>query len=248
MKHSSTRPIVIAHRGLASVAPENTRASFQAALESKADYVECDVRLCADDTIVMMHDPSLDRTTSGQGDLREKEFHEISDLDAGSWFSKEYSNETIPTFQEVFRMMKGKKRFVLDVKDADMAGALMHVLDEEGASKDDVVIFSFEWRVIEESLKAQPDWDVVFLDDELSEDPAVRKEELNQVSKIGCTGIGVSVQRIDQAFVAMAQGMGLEVYCYTANHPNHIKKLIELGVEAIISDRPDAVVEMAEEN
>ncbi len=186
-------------------------ASFKAALSSRADYIECDVRLCADDTIVMMHDPSVDRTTNGDAYLREETYDAVRNLDAGSWYAPEFSNEYIPTLREVFRLVKGKKRLVLDVKDADMTYHLMSLLEEEGAEKSDVVVFSFEWQVIEESLVAQPDWDVVFLDDELSEEADVRADEIERVLRIGCTGIGVSVQRIDQEFVAMAQDAGLAV-------------------------------------
>jgi glycerophosphoryl diester phosphodiesterase len=231
---------------MASVAPENTMASYRAALGSRADYIECDVRLCADDTIVMMHDPSVDRTTNGDAYLREETYDAVRNLDAGSWYAPEFSNEYVPTLREVFRLVKGKKRLVLDVKDADMTYHLMSLLEEEGAEKGDVVVFSFEWQVIEESLVAQPDWDVVFLDDELSEEADVRADEIERVLRIGCTGIGVSVQRIDQEFVAMAQDAGLAVYCYTANHPSHIQKLNALGVDAIISDRPNGVLEILE--
>jgi glycerophosphoryl diester phosphodiesterase len=143
--------------------------------------------------------------------------------------------------------VKGKKRLVVDAKDADIAPRLMEVLAEEGAAREDVVIFSFEWQVIEESRAIHPDWDVAFLDDELTQDAQEREAEVKRVAQIGCTGIGVSVQRVDQAFVTMAQAAGLMVYVYTANHPKHIEKLLRFGVDAIISDRPDGVLELVEE-
>jgi glycerophosphoryl diester phosphodiesterase len=223
------------------MAPENTMAAFRAGLLSTADYVECDVRLCGDDTVVMMHDATVNRTTNGDFYLREEPYSSIKKLDAGSWFNPEFSEEYVPTLREVFRLLKGRKRLVVDVKDPDMTYRLMQVLEEEGATKDDVVIFSFQWQVVEESLVAHPDWEVVFLDDELSEEAEERLDELNRVRSLGCSGIGVSVQRIDQDFVRVAQEMGLAVYVYTANHPTHIQKLLDFKVDAIISDRPDGV-------
>ncbi len=93
-------PFVIAHRGAPQIAPENTLSSLKAAKHYGAQYVECDVELTQDLKPIIIHDETLDRTTNGSGLVCETHFAEIQKLDAGSWFSKKYQSEKIPTLKE----------------------------------------------------------------------------------------------------------------------------------------------------
>ncbi len=92
---------LIAHRGYSAIAPENTLASFQSALEQPIIGVEFDVHLSADGVPVVIHDTTVDRTTNGQGKVAEKTVPELQTLDAGSWFDSRFSQEKIPTLAEV---------------------------------------------------------------------------------------------------------------------------------------------------
>src|SRR5262245_21501801 len=85
--------LVVGHRGAAAKAPENTAASIRAGLDAGADVIEIDVGLTADGRVVLLHDTTLDRTTSGRGDLGSHRWDEISGLDAGSWHSKRFRAE-----------------------------------------------------------------------------------------------------------------------------------------------------------
>jgi glycerophosphoryl diester phosphodiesterase len=96
------RPIIIAHRGDKSHAPENTLSAFKLAAEKGAQTVEFDVKLTADGCVVVLHDQTVDRTTNGKGDLRHFSLAALRDLDAGSWFSEQFRGERIPTLAEVF--------------------------------------------------------------------------------------------------------------------------------------------------
>ena len=93
-------PFVIAHRGASEIAPENTLSALKAAKQYGAQYVECDVELTQDLKPIIIHDETLDRTTNGSGLVCETDFVEIQKLDAGSWFSKKYQGEKIPTLKE----------------------------------------------------------------------------------------------------------------------------------------------------
>jgi glycerophosphoryl diester phosphodiesterase len=98
---------LIAHRGYSAMAPENTLASFQAALEQPIVGVEFDVHLSADGIPVVIHDATVDRTTNGQGKVAEKTVAQLQALDAGSWFHPRFAKETIPTLEEVLDLFSG---------------------------------------------------------------------------------------------------------------------------------------------
>lgn len=100
--------IVIAHRGYSAKAPENTMAAFELALEAGADGIELDVHLTKDGEVVVLHDETVNRTTSGKGSVREYNLAELKELDAGSWFAPEYAGEKVPTLRQVLDLLKGR--------------------------------------------------------------------------------------------------------------------------------------------
>ena len=112
-------PIIIAHRGLAGHAPENTLATYAAALELGFG-LEIDLRLTADEKIVMVHDQTLNRTTNGQGPVSQKNLSEIKRLDAGSWFDSSFRDQHVPTLDETLKLICERRRIptviALDVK------------------------------------------------------------------------------------------------------------------------------------
>ena len=104
-------PVIFAHRGASAHSPENTLAAFNLAVLQGADAIELDAKLSADGQVVVMHDPTLDRTTNGTGPLSQKIFTELRTLDAGSSFSDKFKGEKIPLLEEVFESV-GKKIFI----------------------------------------------------------------------------------------------------------------------------------------
>ena len=96
------RPLVIAHRGASAYAPENTLAAFRLAAEQGADAVELDAKLSADGQVVVIHDPTVERTTNGSGEVRQLSLAQIKSLDAGGFLSPQFAGEPIPTLAEVF--------------------------------------------------------------------------------------------------------------------------------------------------
>jgi glycerophosphoryl diester phosphodiesterase len=97
------RPLIFAHRGANTNAPENTLAAFELARQEGADGIELDVKLTGDGQVVILHDQTVDRTTDGHGLLRSFSLPELKKLDAGSWFDRAYAGEPIPTLADVFK-------------------------------------------------------------------------------------------------------------------------------------------------
>lgn len=115
------RPLVIAHRGAARRAPENTLASFRLAADLGADAVELDARLTADGEVVVLHDKLLDRTTNGSGPVSQRTRHEVQALDAGAMFSPDFAGERIPTLDQVFEAVGGRLLINVELKNYDSA-------------------------------------------------------------------------------------------------------------------------------
>ena len=105
------QPIIFAHRGASAHAPENTLAAFELALAQGADGIELDVKLSADGHVVVIHDPTTDRTTGVHGRVKDLSLAELRGLNAGSFYSANFSAEKIPMLEEVFETF-GKKIFI----------------------------------------------------------------------------------------------------------------------------------------
>ena len=111
-------PLVIAHRGNSAELPENTLAAFASALELGAKFVEFDVQLTADQELVVIHDPTLDRTTDGHGDVRQMTLSEVRAVSAGysRRFGGAHAGERVPTLREVLELLRGRARPMIEIK------------------------------------------------------------------------------------------------------------------------------------
>lgn len=105
------RPILLAHRGDLANAPENTLPSFSQAIQKGADGVELDAKLTADGHVIVIHDPTVDRTTTGKGKVSSFTLEAIRELDAGSWFDSQFARTKIPLLEEVFETV-GKNKLI----------------------------------------------------------------------------------------------------------------------------------------
>lgn len=110
---------IVCHKGANAVAPENTYASAQQCLDWGMDYVEIDVRTSKDGVLYLLHDPTLERTTNGQGYLHEQTSTYLDTLDAGSWFHVDFADQRLPRLEPFLRWIKGKAKIFFDVKAAD---------------------------------------------------------------------------------------------------------------------------------
>src|SRR5690606_11528357 len=107
---------VTAHRGASAYAPENTMAAFEMALEMGADGIELDVQMSRDGHLVVIHDPTLERTTDGSGLVAQYTLAELRRVDAGAWFDERFRGQRIPTLAEVFELVRGKALLNVELK------------------------------------------------------------------------------------------------------------------------------------
>ncbi len=242
-------PLVIGHRGAGGHAPENTLAAFRLGLAMGADGVECDIHMSRDGRIVVIHDATLDRTTSGTGRVGEQSFAELQALDAGSWFDEAFEGERIPSLEAVFEVLReaeretGRERwFFIELKHGNeiypgIEEQLVLAIAASGHAER-VGVISFDHRAISRLRALNPSLRTGVLYDARPVDAAA----LAQAA--GAGWIGPAVKWVDAAEVAQAREAGLEVFVWTANQEEAMRRVLELGVTAAGSDYPDRLLAM----
>jgi len=230
---------VVAHRGNSSVAPQNTLAAFEAAWRAGADSIELDVQLTADGEVVVIHDDTLDATTDGSGRVDGLPLAGVLAVDAGSWFAPAYAGQRVPTFAEVVDLLVTRPGIdlLLEVK-GDWGPDDVRKVTEPvlRAGLTDRVIGQSFWPSTVASLqKVAPDLRRGLLVAETSEDLLAVCAELGVMT---CNPAG-TVLLAQPGLVAELHDAGLEVMVWTLNEPEQWALALEIGVDAVITDRPD---------
>lgn len=241
-----THPLVIAHRGFSWIAPENTLAAYRLAMEAGAEMAECDVWLSADGVPVLLHDRDLERTTGVAGPVTERTVAELKQLDAGSWKSEEYAGERIPTLVETLRLVKGRMRLVIEIKPSGMEQEVVDAIAEAGVAPEDVMIFSFRHDVVDRIARIEPLLPTTWLVGDFPEDEEGWPEVIRQALRARVSALGLSRRNVPAGFVHLAHQVGLPVFVWTVNEEEEMRRLIDLGVDAIITDRPDVLLSLLE--
>lgn len=243
---SSTR--VIAHRGFSSRAPENTVAAIERAIESGAPMVEIDVTMTADDRVILLHDETLDRTTTGTGPPTDLNLEAIRLLDAGSWFSEEFAGEPVPTLDEVLDTVDGRILLNIEIKsEAVQHGVVAKVADlvADHGMIDQVVVSSFSPEALIRMGSANPAIVTVTL---FNKDLHTGVDPLEIVLEAGSRGFNISSKRVTVEMVERCHAHGIPVAVYTVNDESEMFRLMAMGVDAVFTDHPDRMIEIAAES
>ncbi len=147
--------LIVAHRGLSSLYPENTLISFKKAVELGVDMIELDVHCTKDRELVVIHDSSINRTTDGKGKVNQLTLRELRKYSAGRWFSEEFEEERIPTLQEVFELVDKKTKLQIEIKQPGIEKSLIDLV-EEYEILNNVLCGSFNLKSIIEVRKLNP--------------------------------------------------------------------------------------------
>jgi glycerophosphoryl diester phosphodiesterase len=234
---------VIAHRGCSGRAPENTLVAIRQAIEVGADMVEIDVTMTADGHVILLHDETLDRTTDGAGPPTVMTLDEIRRLDAGSWFAPEYAGERIPTLAEAFETVKGRVLMNVEIKAEAVAHGVVPkvaaAIDEYGMI-DQVVVSSFS----PEALRLMKITDPTVVTASLfNKELHTSRDPLEIVQEVGSRGLNISARRVTEAMVERCRSHGFPVAVYTVNEPAELRRLKDIGVNAVFTDYPDLMLE-----
>ncbi|MFJ6727529.1 glycerophosphodiester phosphodiesterase [Streptomyces sp. NPDC091281] len=264
---------VVAHRGASEEAPEHTLAAYRKAIEDGADALECDVRLTADGHLVCVHDRRVNRTSNGRGAVSALELADLAALDFGSWKTRtvpeggadggeEPDWEVRPEDREATSVLTLERLLEL-VADAgrrvELAVETKHPtrwagqveerlllllkrfgLDAPAEAADSTVrIMSFSARSLHRVRAAAPTLPTVYLTQFVS--PRLRDGRLP--AGVGIAGPSVRIVRNHPAVVRRLKQAGHQVHVWTVNEPEDVELCLELGVDAIITNRPRAVLD-----
>jgi len=238
---------VIAHRGFSGQAPENTLVAIRQAIEVGADMVEVDVTVTADGQVICLHDETLDRTTNGSGLPSKLPMAEIKQLDAGSWFSPDYAGEKIPTLTEVLETVKGRILINVEIKseavEHDVVPKVAVLIADHGML-DEVVVSSFSPDALRQMKVADPAIATATL---FNKELHTGRDPLEIVLEVGSRGFNISSKRVTPEMIERCHRHGIPVAVYTVNEASDMRRLMEMGVDAVFSDHPDRMIEVVEE-
>ena len=253
------RPQVVAHRGASATEAEHTLAAYVRALDEGADAFECDVRLTADGHLVCVHDRDLRRTAHQDRIVSTMELADLEDLDVSSWKHpwNDLDDEGADTDPELGKVLTLRRlletaadyprrvELAIETKHPTRYAGLVErrlvqLLDEFGwAGKDSPVrIMSFSWAALRRMRRLAPHLDLVMLVDHRPQWYRVRPF----IDNDWIMGPGMDMVRDHPEVIARERERGRRVHCWTVNSDEDAERCRRLGIEALITDRPDTIV------
>ena len=222
---------VVAHRGAAGAAPENTLAAVRRANEDGTDWVEIDVQETVDGEVVVMHDSDFMKLAGNRLKVWDGTLEQIQEIDIGSWFAPEFSSERVPTLREVLAEVSGKSRLVIELKyyghDEQLEQRVVDIV-EQADMVDDVAIMSLNYAGMQKIRQLRPDWTIGLLS----------VKALGNLTRLDVDFLAVSTGMATPGFVRRAQKSGKQVFVWTINDAVTLSRVMSLGVDGIITDEP----------
>jgi len=238
--------LIVGHRGAAGLAPENTLAAFKAGMIS-ADMLELDVHLSGDGELIVAHDAKADRTTNGTGYWKDMTLAEIKTLDAGGWYDARFAGEKIPTLGEVLELVNGSHSVLIELKWPvegvydSMVQKVIRLIRERHAESW-TIVQTFETRYLAELVSKAPDivcYQLIY--GSLNFPPVWLDRRFHfgtfQPSP-GIDGVGCRYSFATSGWVKLLHARGLKTGAYTVNDPADMNRLMNLGVDMVITDTP----------
>jgi glycerophosphoryl diester phosphodiesterase len=238
------RPRVAAHRGGALLWPENSLTAFRGALGLGTDLLELDLHLTRDGEVVVIHDPTLDRTTTGRGTVRDHTWAELAPVTL-----RETTNERLPRFRDVLDLVGPTPAGLLIEIKVGADGArypgieekVLRLLGETGVlERNGVMVMAFEWDTLERLRALSPALRLTGL---LSRHGAERlggvRAAAERLAALKANDLGIEKTLLTPAAVAAARAAGLTIGVWTVNEPDELRAALAAGVDYVTTDRPD---------
>ena len=234
--------LIIAHRGADDRAPEETMPAFRLAVNEKADYIEMDLRETKDDKLVLMHDPTLDRTTNGKGDVTRYSLMQIKKLDAGSWFSNKYKGQRVLTLDELINQYGSKTNYFIETRRVGnklkMEEPLIRLLNKKGLiKKKKVMIESFSAMSLKKIHKLDRSVPLVQLTLFKSKKD-FNDQKIKEWRKY-TVGIGLDAKLADKKLIQKMHQNHLKVYIFffdSKKEKAEQKRVIEDGADGVFTN------------
>jgi glycerophosphoryl diester phosphodiesterase len=221
---------IIAHRGGAGVAPENTMAAFKRGIADGADWLELDVQEDADGTVVVEHDRDFMRAAGASLEVWQATKEDLADLDIGSSFAPEFSDQRVPTLREVLELAKGKSGVFIELKyyghDVSLEQKVVDLVEETGMT-DHIVIMSLNYDGVRRTAALRPDWTYGLLN-------AVA---IGDLTRLDVNFLALTANATTVPMIRRSHKRGMKIYAWTIDDPVQMWVMMSRGVDGIITDR-----------
>jgi glycerophosphoryl diester phosphodiesterase len=233
-------PLWVAHRGAGKLAPENTLAAFRVGARFGYRAFECDVKLSADGVPFLLHDATLERTTSGTGTAGEQSWGALSMLDAGAWHSRTFAGEPLPSLQGIARFcLRNGHALNIEIKPTPGAEAVtgravaLEAVRLWAGAPVPPLLSSFSPDALQGAKETASQLPRALLLD------ALREGWFAQAQALGCVAVVTAHSLMDANVIALLHGAGLRALVYTVNDAAEAQRLVALGIDGIITDALD---------
>jgi glycerophosphoryl diester phosphodiesterase len=227
-----------AHRGASGHAPENTIAALEKAIDLGAGMAEIDIQQTSDDRFAVFHDDMLERTSTGSGPLWEKSLADLQSLDAGSWFGPQYADQRIPSLEEVLEFTRGRLPLNIELKlhghernVGELVIRTLHDNNIEDHCRPRGLITCFDHAIAAQIKLADPTLTVGAIVGKHQFSPDIFTAPVDVLS--------AESNLVDEGFMTAARQAGKQVHVWTVNEPIEFRRLIDLRVDAVITNYPD---------
>lgn len=237
---------MVAHRGDASHAPENTFAAARAGFGVGADMVEIDVRLAADRVPVVIHDANLMRVAGRPERVGELTSSQLASVDVGSWFGAQFAGEGVPTLQDLLRLASPARRLLIEVKELDAARPTAIAIRRAGA-ENAVAVQSFIGDVIKQMRPLLPSVPMGLLYGScpgLGETAARKARNLARLAWVhGASFVALADGCVDGPLLQEMSRVWPDLLVWTVDDVDRMLELTSGGVGGIITNRPGACID-----
>ena len=223
---------VIAHRGAAGKAPENTLASIRQAMKDGADWIEIDVQETMDGEVVVIHDSDFMKLAGKDLKVWNSTLKELQEIDVGSWFGPEFSAERVPTLARVLEEVRGQSRVLIELKyyghDRQLEQRVVDIVEKAGMVND-VAVMSLEHSGIKKFHALRPDWAVGLLS----------SKAIGKLSDLDVDFLAINMGMATPEFIRRTHKADMQLFVWTVNDQVSMSRMMSLGVDGIITDEPE---------
>lgn len=229
---------IIAHRGSSSAAPENTIAAFDVAVEQGADYIELDVQMTMDQHVVVIHDDTVDRTTNGNGLVKSYTLDQLKKLDTGSWFDHQYTNERIPTLQEILERYSQRIGILIEIKhpkrQIGIEKAVARIINRFAYSRH-IIIQSFDVHALQRIKAFAPSLRTALI---IKPDAfKLTKRKLTTYSSFA-NCLNMKKTMINRWWIDRIHTFGMDVFIWTVKDQKTADRIKKYPIDGVVTDNP----------
>ncbi|MFT7594642.1 MAG: glycerophosphoryl diester phosphodiesterase [Paracoccaceae bacterium] len=225
---------IIAHRGAAGSRPENTMASFEKAIEDRADWVELDVQESADGQVIVVHDSDFMKLAQVDLKVWDADQATLAGIDIGGWYDPAYSDQRVPLLRDVLAMAKGRAKVLIELKyyghDEKLEERVALIVDDLDMA-DQVAVMSLKYPAVQKMQVLRPTWRTGVL----------AATAVGNLAGLDADFIAVNTGMVGPRLVDKIEAAGKDLYVWTVNDPLEMSQMISMGVDGLITDEPALV-------